>query len=227
MFNNIRFINRVAYLIWVIALSIILFSSVYYIVQNWFPIKRITIDGEVPHITREQLSYIAGHKLIGTFFTLNIDELQHEFRKIPWVSQVSVLRDFPDAITVKVDEYKAIARWGEDGLLSGDGRVFNGADNNTKLPVFYAPKSQIKDVLMVYNTLTALFKVHDLSIQKIIYNGAGFVKLYLSNNLELVLCGANFNSDVQKLNKYWDEVHQIKPDITYINMCYKNALAIK
>jgi len=237
--DNIRFVNRLSYLIWVVSIAILLFSGVYYMVQNWFPIKRITIDGDAPHITKEQLSYIASHRLIGTFFTINIDELQHEFHKIPWVSQVSVLRNFPDSITVKILEYKAVARWGQDDLLSADGRIFNGAESKTDLPVFYASQSQIKDVLMVYDTLDELFKIHELKIQKIIYNGVGLVKLYLSNNLELVLCGINsgndigsglgsgFTGDVQVFNKYWDQLHEIKPKMTYVNMCYKNALAIK
>lgn len=230
MFNNIRFVNRLAYLVWVIALTILLFSGVYYIVQNWFPIKRITIDGDVPHITKEQLSYIASHRLVGRFFTLNINDLQYEFRKIPWVNKVSVVREFPDAITVKVVEYKAIARWGEDGLLSNDGRIFNGADSDASLPIILASRMQIKDASITYNKLNELLKTqdsHNLKIQKIIYNGAGLVKVYLSNNLELILCGIDFTKNIQILNKYLDQLYQIKPNITYMNMCYKNAVAIK
>ncbi|MFN7094939.1 MAG: cell division protein FtsQ/DivIB, partial [Burkholderiales bacterium] len=226
LLDNVKFVNRLAYLIGGLAVFILLFSWITYIVQNWFRIERITIKGNIQHVTSEQLSYIARNRLKGTFFTLDINNLQEEFRKVPWVKTVTVEREFPDAITVNIVEYQAIGRWGDDGLLSGDGRIFSGADDSTSLPIFLATKPQVAEVLQDYTLIQDSLAKHKLSLTQLYLSGSGITKLYLSNNLHIIVCGANFAQKWQRLMQYWDKLYQLNPNLSYINMCYKNAMAI-
>jgi cell division protein FtsQ len=215
-----------AYLIGAFAVFIIFASFGLYILQNWFTIERITITGKTTHITQEQLSYIAKNRLRGTFFTLDINRLQREFLQIPWVQSVTVIREFPDAITVNVNEYEAVARFGEDGLVSESGNVFIGADDSTTLPTFNGYASQIPQFLNSYNTLKPFLKAKNINLNQLDLNGSEITKLYFSNNLEVVICAADISKGVEVLSKYWDKLYQLNPNLTYINMCYKNAVAI-
>lgn len=225
-FDNERFVNRLAYLIGGLAIFILLFSGIDYVVQNQFHIEKINIVGNPKHITQSQLSFIAKNRLHGTFFTLDIDALQYEFRQVPWVKDVTVSRDFPDSITVKINEYDAIARFGDDGLIAQDGKVFNGADDNPLLPVFYTDSSNIMAALKDYKIIQPLLQQNNVTLQKLYLGGTGITKLYLSNNLLVTICGSDITAAWQTLTKYWGQLYQLNPNLTTVNMCYKNALAI-
>jgi len=224
--DNIKLINRLAFLIAILSVFITISSGIYYIVQHWFKIERITIEGNTAHITTEQLSYIAKNRLKGTFFTLDIDSLQHEFRQIPWVKSVTVVRNFPDTITVNVKEFDVIARFGDDGLIASDGNIFNGADDNPLLPIFIAMPSQLDKLMLDYKEIKPLMAAKNINLTKLELNGAGITNIWLSNNLHIAVCNSDIKNSLQVLTTYWDKFYQINPELSYINMCYKNAVAI-
>jgi cell division protein FtsQ len=226
LLDNVKAMNRFSFLVGGIAVFILIFSLVYYIVENHFLIERINIVGNTTHITEKQLEYIARNKLHGTFFTLNISELQHAFRQVPWVKQVSVTRRFPDTLTVSIIEYSAIARLGDFGLIAPDGRVFSGADANIALPVFYVSQSQISNTLQYYKILQPLLNAESVSLVNLVAKDPGITKFSLSNGLQVIICGADFTSGIATLSKYWTRLYTLNAKLQYINMCYNNALAI-
>jgi cell division protein FtsQ len=224
--DNVKFVNRLAFLIGALSVFIVFVSIVIYVLQNGFKIEHITIKGNTAHITREQLSYIAKNRLRGTFFTLDIDNLQREFTEIPWVQSVTVTRDFPDAITVNINEYQAIARLGDEGLISLNGRIFSGADDRTTLPVFNGLSTQVPQFITNYAILKPLLSANNISLTRLDLSVSGISRVFFSNNLEVVICNFDISATVKKLSKYWNKLYQLNPDLTYVNMCYKNAVAI-
>jgi len=224
--DNIKFVNRLAYLIGAFAVFIIFASTVLYILQNWFTIDRISIKGNTAHITREQLSYIAKNRLRGTFFTLDINRLQREFLQVPWVQSVTVNREFPDTITVYISEYEAVARLGDEGLVSGSGNVFTGADDSLTLPTFNGLTSQIPQFLNDYKVIKPFTQSKNINLTRLDLSGSGITKLFFSNDLEVIICALDISAGIEVLSKYWDKLYQLNPNLTYVNMCYKNAVAI-
>jgi cell division septal protein FtsQ len=59
------------------------------------------------------------------------------------------------------------------------------------------------------------------------YNGVGLTKVEFSDGLKITICGSDLNSSLALLNKYWSQLHEIEPNLLYINMCYKDAIAIR
>lgn len=227
VFDNVKFINRLTYLIFGLAIFIITTSAAIYFVQNLFKINQIIITGNTSHITNEQLSYIAQNKLRGTLFTLDIDSLQREFRRIPWVKSVTVTREFPDIIRVNVKEYEVLARFNDDSLISKDGWIFNGADDSTTLPVFTALPSQVPQLLADYNKIEPVIgRQKKLNVTQITLKGQGIVRLIFSNSLEVVICDGDVTTSIDLLLRYWDDLYKLNPNLNYVNMCYKNAVAI-
>lgn len=226
-FYNAKFINRLAYLVGAIAVFVLLFSCILYVVENKFKVEHITVTGNINRVTKDQLLGVARDDLHGTMFTLNIDELQYEFKKIPWVKSVSVSRTFPDSITVNILEYDAIAHYGTDGdFVSPNGQVFFGVINDPSLPTFYGPTQNVPDLLKIYNASGALFTPQNIKIITLKWIGEGVVKATFSNNLNVVICGPNFKDKLVSLSKYWEALYIINPGLEYVNMCYKDAVAI-
>ncbi len=227
MLDNIKAINRLAFLIGALGVFILLFCLCYYIGYNWFRINRVIITGNISHITSAQLTYITDNKLKGTFFTLNIDAVQREFQKIPWVKSVHVTREFPDSITVTVTEYNAIANLGSGKLLSEDKQIFAGTDEKGELPLLIVASANISKVLNVYAQIKPFMNTHNITLKSITYNGVGLTKLSFSNGLNVTVCGSSVPNNLDLLHKYWNQLYLIEPNLSDVNMCYKDALAIK
>ncbi|MBY0379088.1 MAG: FtsQ-type POTRA domain-containing protein [Burkholderiales bacterium] len=227
MFDNVKLINRLAFLIGAIAVSILALSLVYYSINNWFQINKIIVHGNVSNLTQENVSKMVQNRLHGTFFTLNIDIIQREFEQLPWVKDVHVTREFPDTIKVSIIEYQPIINLGNGKLLSQERLIFNGLDKKNQLPLFTVPNNQIDNALSLYDEIKPFISGHRTELRSLVFNGVGLTKIGFSNGMIITICDGGVFSQLQLLGKYWKYLQQIESNITSINMCYKNALAIK
>ncbi len=225
-FDNAKFNNRLAYLINFLSVAILIFCGVVYTVRYWFVVHKITIEGQINHVTPVQLSYVAHNRLHGTMFTLDIAELKSEFEQLPWVKQVSVKRKFPSTIIVSLVEYKAIARINDDYLLAEDGEVFSGADANIELPVLYVDNSHADMAYAKYLEIEKILSAHGDHIDRLWFNNLPLVKFTTKNNLNITMCDSAATDKLQILNSQWDALHKLNPNLTSLNFCYKNAVAI-
>jgi cell division protein FtsQ len=224
---NIKLVNRLTYLIGVVSVVVLFISLGIYITDRWFCIERITISGDLLHTDQLQLDYIAKHRLKGTFFTLNINNVQEKFSQIPWVKSVVVKRVFPDALNIKITEYTPLARFNDDKFLSDEGQIFSGSANqNLNLPIVYGKDQQIPEIIKLYDNLKPFFASGPVKLSKLYYIGPGLTQMYLSNNLDVVVCGTEVAARLGVLLTYLPRLYQILPKISYVNMCYKDALAI-
>ncbi|WP_035055743.1 cell division protein FtsQ/DivIB [Andreprevotia chitinilytica] len=145
-----------ANLLTALAVLLLFYSVVFLGVHSpLFPVRAIKVDGELTHVTREQLQYVIKNELKGTFFTLDLDKTRQAFEKLPWVRQVSVRRRWPDRLEVSVEEHKAIARWGSIALLNTYGERFDAASNEA-LPVLEGPEGTEKKMVDGYRQLQGI-----------------------------------------------------------------------
>lgn len=226
VFDNIKRNNRIAYLINFLSVMILLFCFGLYLVKHWFTVDKIIITGDIKHVTPVQLSYIAHNKLHGTFFTLDIAELKEEFQSLPWVRKVSLKRNFPHTIVVTIEEYKAIARIGDDALLSNDGQVFGAADDSLGLPTFYVEPSSSALALSKYQQIQTVLVQHNDSLVNLWLDSPKIARFVTAKNLTITICDEDLSAKLALLNRDWDKLYQLNPQLKSINFCYKNALAI-
>ncbi|QZA77821.1 cell division protein FtsQ/DivIB [Deefgea tanakiae] len=139
MWNKPQLLMWFANLLTALALMLLFYSLLFLAVHSpLFPVRKIKVDGDLTHVTREQLQYVIKNELKGTFFTLDLDKTRQNFEKLPWVRQVEVRRRWPDRLEVNIEEHKAVARWGTAGLLNSHGEKFDAASGD-HLPVLEGP----------------------------------------------------------------------------------------
>lgn len=223
--DNIQFNNRLAFLINIFSVVIILFSIAFYSMHNMFRIKHIVIEGDIKHVTPIQLTYVANNKLHGTFFTLNIDDLKSQFEVLPWVKQVILQRQFPNTIIVKIAEHNALAHIGEEDLLAEDGEVFDGADDSG-LPTLYVSVDKASLAYAKYQQIESVITRHDDYITKLWMSDPRIIKVTTESNLNITICDQDFETKLLEIDTYWDKLHQINSQLSSMNFCYKNAVAI-
>ncbi len=150
-----------------------------------FAVTRIIVQGETAHNNDITLRANVASRLQGNFFTLDLSNAQSVFESIPWVRKVTVRREFPNRLLVKLEEHSSAGFWGEDSdskLVNTFGEVFEaniGDVENEELPRLIGPDGQSPHVLEMYLKLQQLITPLDASIEELSLTGRGGWRLQL------------------------------------------------
>jgi cell division protein FtsQ len=103
-----------------------------YIALQWepalLPIRVVSVEGEMHGLSRQALEETIAEHISGGILTQDLAALKADVEALPWIHRAAVRRIWPDRIEVTVSEHEAVARWGENGLVTADGIVFRPRD---------------------------------------------------------------------------------------------------
>jgi cell division protein FtsQ len=109
----------------------------------FYPLRQILVDSRIAQVTPAQLEQATRVALTGNFFTIDLDGARAAYEKLPWVRNAEVRRRWPDALELRIEEHRAVARWrqadGESRLVNDFGEVFAAA-SEVELPVLSGPE---------------------------------------------------------------------------------------
>ncbi len=137
-----------------------------------FAIEQITVTGDTAHNSAASLRAGVAPRLSGNFFTLDLAATQAAFQSVPWVRHAAVQREFPNRLTVRLQEHVPVARWGDDDthLVNDAGEVFEvgGADEDDDgMPTLIGPDGQAAQVLAMHRLLDPLVRPLDRRIAQL------------------------------------------------------------
>jgi len=116
-----------------------------------FPLRQVQVAVAPAQVQRAEIERVLASSLRGNFFSVNLDALRLALEKLPWVRRAEVRRQWPDGLELRLEEHRAVARWGEGTaqLVNSHGEVFYAANaqNQGPLPVFHGPQDAAPEVL--------------------------------------------------------------------------------
>ena len=153
------------------------------------PIKEIVIEGSFQRVTAIQIRAAVEATSNGGFLSANLDAIRHAVGEMSWVDRVRVKRHWPDGIHVIVTEQLAAARWGETGLLTTRGELFQDQARHIppELPLLHGPAGSETQVARRFLSLSSKLGHAGLRIRSLRLDGRGAWRLALDNGLELRL----------------------------------------
>ena len=150
-----------------LAVVMLLYAVLFVVVHlPIFPLREVRVDGQLTHVTREQVKLIVNRHLKGNFFTLDLMKARDAFEKLPWARNVSVRRRWPDTLEVVVEEHKELARWGNIALVNSYGELFHAA-SDSDLPVFYGPGDGVREVAEHYGAYSQILAATDIKVTQL------------------------------------------------------------
>lgn len=187
MWNNARLLNVIASLLIALALVVFLYAGMQLLLRSpLFPLREVTVTGQLSHTPRAAVERAAKARIGGNFFAADLAQVRAGFEQLPWVRHVDVRRIWPDRIEVRLEEHRALARWGEAGLVNTFGERFSG-DIDARLPLFVGPAGSESEVTRRYRAFAVILAPLAFDLERVVLTPRYAWQLRLENGLALEL----------------------------------------
>ncbi|MGF1697669.1 cell division protein FtsQ/DivIB [Vibrio lamellibrachiae] len=214
---------------------LLLIGTLLYSTLSWMwddqrlPLSKIVLQGDMEYVTtRDVQQSFARLDHIGTFMSQDIESLQETVQSIPWVSQVSIRKQWPDTIKVFLTEHQAEAIWNGDTLLNAKGNVFNGdigqlRGDRVKL---YGPIDSSQHVLAIWREISPLFQALDLNIRSLVLNDRRAWQIILDNGMRLELGKESLDERIARFISLYKNLGNDAERVSYIDLRYDTGAAV-
>jgi cell division protein FtsQ len=228
MWNKPKLLNWIASLLFASVVVLTLYSMLYLVVHlPIFPLREVKVQGDLNHVTREQVKLIVERHLKGNFFTLNLARTRDAFEKLPWARNVSIRRQWPDKIVVGIEEHQALARWGNIALVNTHGELFHAA-SDASLPVFYGPGNGVLEVTREYGTYRDVLNKADIQIAQVNLSPRRAWEIKTNQGMLIALGRIDMASRLEMFVKgYNSTLKQLNVRIDYADLRYPNGFAVR
>ena len=196
--------------------------------NQMMPIQKVKIEGEFDFLDKTRLRDQAIPAVNGGFFNVKLSVIRDALINMPWVEDVSVRRQWPDSLLVRVIEKKPVVLWGENGVISAKGELFMPSQKLAlKLPHLSGPDGQHKIMLKELARMQAWLIETGLHIEKINLNARRSWTLTMSTGMELRLGREQMHERLNRfVSVYKEALETEKREIKHIDMRYTNGFAV-
>ena len=228
MWDKPQALNWIANFLFGLATVLMLYCVIYVVVHlPIFPLREVRVEGQLNHVTREQLKLIVERHLQGNFFTLDLVKARDAFEKLPWARNVSLRRRWPDRLEVTVDEHKELARWGNIALVNTYGELFHAA-SDADLPVFYGPGDGVKEVAVHYGKYSELLAPSGMKIMQLVLTPRRAWQIETDNKIVIELGREDMEVRLAKFaSVYENTLSKLGVTLAYADLRYPNGFAVR
>lgn len=217
------------------AMVLLLIGSLLYSILSWMwddqrlPLSKIVLQGELSHVSaRDVQQAFADLDHIGTFMSQDIDVLQDSIEEIPWVSQASLRKQWPDTVKVYLTEHKIAAIWNGVAMLDTNGIVFNGDtarlhDEQVKL---YGPEGTEQSVLETYLYSNDRLAPLGLSVTSLVLNDRRAWQIILDNGIRLELGKDSLKERLTRFVLLYNRLGEQAAKVSYIDLRYDTGASV-
>jgi cell division protein FtsQ len=238
MWDNADLLNGCANTLYALAAAAAIYAGTHALIHSpMLPVRHVALQGELGHVTREQAEEAARAGAVGTFFSVDLDQVRRSFESLPWVRKVEVRRLWPDRIEVAIEEHVALARWGADmrakRLVNTHGEVFTGEiSDDGRLPQFAGPPGSAQEVTQRYAAFRQTLAPMKFEPRQVLLSPRYAWQLRLSNGLTLELGRDQLKEPVlERLSRfvafYAQTLGRLNRKLDYVDLRYPNGFALR
>lgn len=228
MWHKPQVLNWVANFLFALAVVMLLYATLFIVVHlPIFPLREVRVEGQLQHVTREQLKLIVGRQLKGNFFTADLAKARDAFQKLPWARKVSVRRRWPDRLEIVIEEHKELARWGNIALVNTYGELFHAA-SDSDLPVFYGPGDGVREVAEHYMTFSQILNGSGLRIAQLVLSPRRAWQFTTEKGMVVELGREQTTARLEKFaGVYQHTLSGLGVKFAYADLRYPNGFAVR
>lgn len=219
----------VVLLLLLLALGVSAWVSLGITTRDRWPISWLEIQGRFERVSAEQLRASLLPITRSSFFTLDLDELKQTAARIPWVSTVKVQKRWPDTVVVTIEEYRPVAHWNDDRLVSVYGEIFEvpEAGKLQGLPWLEGQDQRFEEILERWNEYNQALARHGLEISRLRQDRRGSWEMTLNNATRIRIGRDATRARLARLLASWPvllEGREAPPET--VDLRYTNGIAV-
>lgn len=228
MWNNPALLKNIADALFAFSMLAALYGAGHYVVHQpgLFPLDSVRLDTAPQRVVAEEVQSVVSSEVRGNLFTVDIDRLRLSLEKLPWVRSVSVHREFPHGLAVRLEEHQALARWNGHALVNQQGEVF-AAESEQTLPEFTGPEGTSLVVSQYYEQFSQQLAPLGLQVSQAALSPRHAWQLRLSNGITLELGREEMQQRLARfVTVYPYSLAATQESIKYVDLRYRNGFAV-
>ncbi|UPW17940.1 cell division protein FtsQ/DivIB [Agarivorans sp. TSD2052] len=191
------------------------------------PMNRLLVSGKREFVLDQELQQaLAGLPEAGNFFSLDVSKVKAELEQLPWVEHVTVRKQWPDKLSVNLQEQQVVARWNNAALLNQQGHIFDAPQQRVSevLVNLSGPDEQAAVVLATFKQLQQVLQSDGLSIASLALNERHAWQVSLANGIVLQL---GKEDKLNRIARFVSVYPQLKPEaVAYVDLRYDTGFAV-
>jgi len=195
------------------------------------PLRSVQVEGAFHHVTPDEIRMVMKGFATAGFIHVDTEAVRREVEALPWVARATVVRLWPDRLRIVVKEQRAVALWGQDGLVSPDGRIFSPppASYPSGLPFFQGPPGMQQTMVRRYGEMQRILAPLGFQVVRLELDARGAWRLGLDNGMALML-GRQEKSHERLLRfvRSYNRVLAARAEqIEQVDLRYTNGFAVR
>lgn len=195
-----------------------------------FPMRHVHIHGELRNLDQADVRQVVESYLGQNFFALNIDILRAQFATNPWIESVTVRRQWPDTLEVRVRERTAFGYWGQDEMVDVNGKRFRPTvvRQPGPWPRLAGPNGHELNLIRVWREANTTLGKVGLKLVRLVLDQRRAWWMQFDNGVEISLGRENFAQRLQRFVDIYPQVLSSQSDrIAIVDLRYTNGFAVR
>lgn len=196
--------------------------------EQW-PIRWLDVEGDLHRTSASQIRSAAYGPASRGFFAADLLQVRAEIEQLPWVARAEVSRYWPDALLIRVEEHRPVARWNDSGLFSDQGEVFeaSGSQGMQGLARLSGPEGRREEVWESWHWMRRYLAGVGADVAALSVDQRGAWTVTLDSGLELKLGRELVRERLQRFVQVHEELRVNGRRPVRIDLRYTNGLAIR
>ncbi|RPE04362.1 cell division protein FtsQ [Candidatus Pantoea deserta] len=198
------------------------------------PLSRLVVTGETHYTTHDDIRQaILSLGAPGTFMSQDVNIIQQQIERLPWIKQVSVRKQWPDELKIHLVEYVPVARWNDVHMVDADGVSFSLPASHIgkeAMPMLYGPEGSEKEVLAGYHSMSDVLKANKFTLKVASMTARRSWQLVTSDDIRIEL---GRGEPMKRLNRFIELYPALQQQgqaehnrISYVDLRYDSGAAV-
>jgi len=198
------------------------------------PLSKLVVTGQTRYTTHDDIRQaILSLGPPGTFMSQNVDVIQQQIERLPWIKQVSVRKQWPDELKIHLVEYVPVARWNDQNVVDADGVSFRlplSLSAQQPMPMLYGPEGSENEVMAGFYQMSDALKPSKITLKAASMSARRSWQLVTSDDMKIEL---GRDDTMKRLQRFIDlypvllrQAQAENKRIGYVDLRYDSGAAV-